>query len=65
MSNINELIEVFGIQSARTGLKIIVKKTKSLKLGIREEEMEILGYEKINQVGSLMYLLLVKILDAL
>ena len=38
------------------GLKINVKKTKSLRLGIREDEQATLGNEKIDQVGSFTYL---------
>ena len=42
----NELLEVLRVQGARIGLKINVKKTKSLRLGISEDE----------QVGSFTYL---------
>ena len=37
-------------------MKINVKKTKSLRLGISEDEKEKLGNEKIDQVGSFAYL---------
>ena len=36
LSEMNELFEVLRVQSARIGLKINVKKTKSLRLGISE-----------------------------
>ena len=44
------------VQGARIGLKISVKKTKSLRLGISEDEKVTLGDEKIDQMGSLTYL---------
>ena len=37
-------------------MKINVKKTKSLRLGISEDEQVTLGNEKIDQVGSFSYL---------
>ena len=37
-------------------MKINIKKTKSLRLGISEDEQAILGNEKIDQVGSFSYL---------
>ena len=37
-------------------MKINVKKTKSLRLGISEDEQTTLGNEKIDQVGSFTYL---------
>ena len=37
-------------------MKINVKKTKSLRLGISEDEKVTLGNEKIDQVGSFTYL---------
>ena len=48
LSKMNEFLEV--------GLKINVKKTKSLRLGISEDEKVTLGNEKIDQVGSFNYL---------
>ena len=42
----NELLEVLQVQGARIGLKINVKKTKSLRLGISEDEKVTLCYEK-------------------
>ena len=44
------------MQGARIGLKFNVKKTKSLRLGISEDEKMTLGNEKIDQVGSFTYL---------
>ena len=37
-------------------MKIYVKKAKSLRLGISEDEKVTLGNEKIDQVGSFTYL---------
>ena len=56
VSKINELSEVLQVQGARTGLKLNVKKTKSLKLGISEDEKVTLGNEKIFLVDSFTYL---------
>ena len=55
-SKMNELLEVLQVQGAGKGLKINVKKTKSLKLGISEDEKVTLGKEKIDHVGSFNYL---------
>ena len=44
------------VQGARIGLKINVKKAKSLRLGISEDEKVTLGNETIYQVGSFAYL---------
>ena len=44
------------VQGARIGLKINVKKTKSLRLGKSEDEKVTLGNEKIDRVGSFTYL---------
>ena len=52
VSKINELLEVLQVQGARIGLKINVKRTKSLELAISEDEKAMLGNEKIDQVGS-------------
>ena len=49
---INELLDVLGVQGSRIGLKINVKKTKSLRLGIGEHENVMLGNDKIDQVDS-------------
>ena len=49
----NELLEVLQIQGARIGLKINVKKTKSLRLGISDDEKVTLGNENIDQVEQL------------
>ena len=42
MSKIKEFLEVLRVLGARIGLKINVKKTKSLRLGIIEDEMVML-----------------------
>ena len=52
----NELLDVLRVQSARIGLKINVKKTKLLRLGISEDENLSLDDENINQIDSLTYL---------
>ena len=52
----NEVLEVLQVQGAKIGLKINVKKTKSLRPGISEDEQVALGNEKIDQVGSFSYL---------
>jgi hypothetical protein len=56
VSKMNELLEVLRVQSSTIGLKINVKKTKSLRLGISEDEKVTLGSEKIDQLGSFTYL---------
>ena len=56
VSKMNEFLEVLRVQGARIGLKINVKKTESLRLGISEDEKVTLGNEKIDQVGSFTYL---------
>ena len=38
VSKMNEVLEVLRVQGARIGLKINVRKTKSLRLGITEDE---------------------------
>ena len=53
VSKVNELLEVLRVQGTRIGLKINVKKTKSLRLGISEDEKVTLGNEKNYQVGQL------------
>ena len=52
VSKTNELLEVFRLQGARIGLKMNVEKTKSLRLGMSEDEKVTLGSEKIDQVDS-------------
>ena len=52
----SQKIKVLRVQGARIGSKINVKKTKSLRLGISEDEKVPLGNEKIDQVGSFTYL---------
>ena len=44
------------VQGAKIGLKINVKKTKSLRLGISEDEQVTFGNKKIDQVGSFSYI---------
>ena len=56
LSKMNEFLEVLRVQGAKIGLKINVKKTKSLRLGISEDEQVTLGNKKIDQVGSFSYL---------
>jgi hypothetical protein len=56
LSKINELLEVLQVHGATIGLKINLKKTKSLMLGISEDEKLTLVNEKINQVCSFTYL---------
>ena len=54
--SVNEFVEVLRVQGARIGLKINLQKTKSLRLGISEDEKVTLGNEKISQVGSFTHL---------
>jgi hypothetical protein len=56
VSKMNELLEVLRVQGARLSFKINVKKTKSLRLGIDEDEKVTLGNENIDQVSSFTYL---------
>ena len=50
----NELLEVLRIQGSRIGLKINFKRTKSLRLGISEDEKATLGSKRlIGWVASL------------
>jgi hypothetical protein len=56
VSKMNKVLEVLRVQGARIGLKINVRKTKSLRLGISEDKKVTLGNEKIDQVGSFTYL---------
>ena len=51
VSKMNEFLEVLRVQGARIG-KTNVKKTKSLRLGISEDEKVTLGNEKIDKVSS-------------
>ena len=48
VTKMNELLKVLRVQEARIGLRIDVKKTKSLRLGISEDEKLTLGNEKID-----------------
>ena len=52
----NEFLEVLRVQGHRIYLKINVKKTESLTLGISEDEKVTSGNEKIDQVASFTYL---------
>ena len=52
----NEFSKILRVQGVRIGLKINVKKTKSLRLGTSEDEKLTLGNKKIHQVGSFTYL---------
>ena len=45
VSKLNELLEGLRVWGARIGLKVNVKKTKSLRLGISEGEKVTLGNE--------------------
>ena len=56
VSKMNEFLEVLRVHGAKLGLKISVKKTKSLRLGISEDEQVTLGNEKIDKVWSFSYL---------
>jgi len=51
----NKLLEVLRVQGARIGLKINVKKTNSLRLGIGEDEEVMSDNENIDQVNSFTY----------
>ena len=52
----NGFSEVLLVQGARIGLKINIKKIKSLRLGIGENEMLKMGDKKINHADSFTYL---------
>ena len=56
VGKINELLEGLRVQGARIGLRIDVKKTKSPRLRINEEEQMTLGNKKDDQVDSFTYL---------
>ena len=43
LRKMNKVLEVLQVQGARIGLKINVKKTKSLRLGISEDEIWVPG----------------------
>jgi hypothetical protein len=49
-------LEILKAEGARTGMKINVKKTKSLRLGISDGEKVMLGNERIDQVNGFTYL---------
>ena len=52
----NTLLEVLWVQGIRIGMKVNVKKTKLLKLGISAGGKVILDYDKIDQVGKFIQL---------
>ena len=52
----NEFLEVSRVQGARIGVKINVKKTKSLRPGISEDVEVMLGNRKIDLVDSFTWL---------
>ena len=52
LSKMNEFLEVLQFQGAKIGLKINVKKTKSLRLGISEDEQVTLGNEILIRLGA-------------
>ena len=52
----NELLEALRFQGVRTGLKVNIKKTKLLRLGISKDEKVMLSKDKIDQVDSFTYL---------
>ena len=52
----NELLEFSRVEDVRIGLKINVKKTKSIRLEMSEREEMVSGNEKIDQVDSFTYL---------
>ena len=52
VSKMNDSLEISTIQCATIGLKINVKKTKSLRPGINGGEELMLGKENIDQVDS-------------
>ena len=56
VSKMNECQEILRVQGARISLKINVKRTPSLRLGIRPNEKVILGNAKIDQMASFIYL---------
>ena len=56
MSKMNELREVLRVQGARIGSKFIVNKTKSIRLGVGENEKVTMCNEKIDQVDRFTYL---------
>ena len=62
----NALLEVLRVQGARIGLKINVRKTKSLRPRISEEEKVMLGNKRlIRRAASLtLVVLLVKMVGA-
>jgi hypothetical protein len=56
VSKMNEVLEVLRVQGVKIGLKINVKKTMSLWLGISEDKKVTLGNETIDQVDIFTYL---------
>ncbi|XP_065565925.1 uncharacterized protein LOC136030806 [Artemia franciscana] len=56
VSKKNEFLNVLRLQGVKIGLKINVKKTKSLRLGLSEDEQVTLGNETLDHFGSFSYL---------
>ena len=56
VSKMNVLLDVLWVSGVRIGLKINVKTTKPLTLGVSEDEKVTLVNKKIDQVGSFTYL---------
>ena len=57
LSKMNKLSEILQVHGAWIGLKINIWNSKSLRLGINENEKVMLGNEKIDRVDSFTYLL--------
>ena len=51
VSTMNELLEVLRVLGARICLNVNIKKTKSLRLGMNDDEEIMLGNKKIHQMG--------------
>ena len=66
VSKMNEVLEVLRVQGASIGLKINVRKTKSLRLGISEDEKVTLGKERLIRWAAslILVVLLVKMVGA-
>ena len=51
----NELLELLQVEGVRICLKSNIKKTKSLRIGIKEDEKVTLSNKKVDQVDSFNY----------